>query len=64
MKKRSVKQKAIERAKWSETFKDGFNHGYDMGYKQGIREAEGSGSIDNRVDKLDRQNNQVEAWEH
>lgn len=57
MKKRTVKQKAIERAKWSEVFREGF----DMGYRMAKREG---GQNDNQLDKVDRYNNQKQTWQH
>jgi hypothetical protein len=65
VKKRSVKQKAIERAKWSDTFRDGFNHGYSMGYAQAKMEIrKGEINNDNQVDKMDRQDDQETTWSY
>lgn len=62
MGKRSVKRKAIERAKWSDTFRDGFNHGYAMGYEQARMDARKGEVNDNQVEEVDRQDNQKTAW--
>lgn len=64
MKKRSVKQKAIERAQWSDTFRDGFNHGYGMGYEQALMDARKGDTNDNQMDKMDRQDDQEKAWSY
>lgn len=55
VKKRSVKQKAIDRAKDSGIYRDGFNHGYAMGYEQARMDARKDGQNDNQLDKVDRQ---------
>jgi flagellar biosynthesis/type III secretory pathway protein FliH len=64
MKKRSVKQKAIDRAKDSGIYRDGFNHGYSMGYEQALMDARKGDTNDNQVDKMDRQDDSQETWSH
>lgn len=62
MRKRTVREKAAARAKWSETFKDGFDHGYSMGYMQGIKDARGDENNDTKLDKMDRGDHPETSW--
>lgn len=64
MRKRTVREKAAARAKWSETFKDGFDHGYSMGYTQGLKDAREGGENDTKLDKMDRRDHPETSWAH
>ncbi|AYP68816.1 hypothetical protein BpsM61_00042 [Bacillus phage vB_BpsM-61] len=62
MKKRSKKQKEIDRSRYAEVYREGFEHGYQLGIR--TEKMKGRGHDDNRVDKVDGQGTQTSTWRH